>query len=72
MSFLINLKMAKVIESESAAQIAVLTSWVKLKTTKKTIEGRIEFKDLIGSMMNLNQMSFEDSDEDDLNEDDYK
>lgn len=40
--------------------------------SKKTIEGRIEFKDLIGSMMNLNQMSFDDSDEDDLNEDDYK
>ncbi len=40
--------------------------------SKKTIEGRIEFKDLIGSMMNLNQMSFDDSDDDDLNEDDYK
>jgi len=40
--------------------------------SKKTIEGRIEFKDLIGSMMNLNQMSFDDGDEDDLNEDDYK
>lgn len=40
--------------------------------SKKTIEGRIEFKDLIGSMMNLNQMSFDDNDEDDLNEDDYK
>jgi magnesium chelatase subunit I len=40
--------------------------------SKKTIEGRIEFKDLIGSMMNLNQMSFDEGDEDDLNEDDYK
>lgn len=37
--------------------------------SKKTIEGKIEFKDLIGSMMNLNEMSFDDSEED---EDDYK
>lgn len=40
--------------------------------SKKTIEGRIEFKDLIGSMMNLGQMNFDSSDEDDLNEDDYR
>lgn len=36
--------------------------------SKKMIEGRIEFKDLIGSMMNLGQMSF---DEDELNEEDF-
>src|SRR4051794_257170 len=37
--------------------------------SKKTIEGKIEFKDLIGSMMNLGQLNLED---DDFNEDDYK
>ncbi len=37
--------------------------------SKKTIEGKIQFKDLIGSMMNLGQMNIED---DDYNEDDYK
>ncbi len=37
--------------------------------SKKTIEGKIEFKDLIGSMMNLGQLNMED---DDFNEDDYK
>ncbi len=37
--------------------------------SKKVIEGRIEFKDLMGSMMNLGSMNFED---DDLNEDDFK
>jgi magnesium chelatase subunit I len=38
--------------------------------SKKVIEGKIEFKDLIGSMMNLGKMSF--SEEDDLNEDDFR
>ena len=38
--------------------------------SKRTIEGKVEFKDLIGSMMNLGEMSL-DSDED-LNEDDYR
>jgi len=37
--------------------------------SKKTIEGKIQFKDLIGSMMNLGQLNLED---DDFNEDDYK
>lgn len=37
--------------------------------SKKIIDGRIEFKDLIGSMMNLGQMNFEEGD-DDLTEDD--
>ena len=37
--------------------------------SKKVIEGKIEFKDLMGSMMNLGSMSFE---EDDLTEDDFK
>ncbi|BFG69386.1 magnesium chelatase [Sediminibacterium sp. KACHI17] len=32
--------------------------------SKKTIEGRIEFKDLIGSMMNLGEMNFDSTDED--------
>jgi len=32
--------------------------------SKKTIEGRIEFKDLIGSMMNLGEMNFDVTDED--------
>ena len=36
--------------------------------SKKVIEGKIQFKDLIGSMMNLGQMNFE---EDDYT-DDYK
>ncbi len=36
--------------------------------SKKTIEGKIQFKDLIGSMMNLGPLNTED----DLNEDDYK
>jgi len=33
---------ANVIERESEAQIAVLTSWVKLKTIKKTTAGTPE------------------------------
>jgi magnesium chelatase subunit I len=37
--------------------------------SKKVIEGRIEFKDLMGSMMNLKEMNFGE-DEDDLTEDD--
>ena len=36
--------------------------------SKKTIEGKIQFKDLMGSMMNLGDLSFED---DELNEDDF-
>lgn len=41
--------------------------------SKKTIEGKIEFKDLIGSMMNLGQMELGESEEgDDFNEDDYR
>ncbi len=41
--------------------------------SKKMIEGRIQFKDLIGSMMNFGQMNFsEEDDDDDFNEDDYK
>jgi magnesium chelatase subunit I len=39
--------------------------------SKKAIEGRIEFKDLVGSMMNFGQMNFSEE-EDDLNEDDYR
>ncbi len=37
--------------------------------SKKVIEGKIEFKDLMGSMMNLGAINF---DEDDLNENDFK
>jgi len=40
--------------------------------SKKTIEGKIQFKDLVGSMMNFGEMNFSDEDEDDLNEDDYR
>ena len=40
--------------------------------SKKTIEGKIQFKDLIGSMMNLGQFSSEEDDNDIFNEDDYK
>lgn len=40
--------------------------------SKKTIEGKIQFKDLIGSMMNLSQFSNEEDDNDIFNEDDYK
>ncbi|MGI8952191.1 MAG: magnesium chelatase [Chitinophagaceae bacterium] len=36
--------------------------------SKKIIEGRIQFKDLMGSMMNLGQMNFTD---DELNENDF-
>lgn len=36
--------------------------------SKKMLEGRIEFKDLMGSMMNLSEMNFED----DLSEDDFR
>ena len=38
--------------------------------SKKVIEGKIEFKDLIGSMMNLGKMNF--SEDDDLSEDDFR
>ncbi len=38
--------------------------------SKKVIEGRIEFKDLMGSMMNLGNINF--GEEDDLSEDDFK
>ncbi len=37
--------------------------------SKKTIDGRIEFKDLMGSMMNLGNINFE---EEDFNEEDFK
>ncbi len=37
--------------------------------SKKIIEGRIEFKDLMGSMMNLDSMNFSD---DELEEDDFR
>jgi magnesium chelatase subunit I len=37
--------------------------------SKKMLEGRIEFKDLMGSMMNLGAMNYED---DELSEDDFK
>jgi magnesium chelatase subunit I len=40
--------------------------------SKKMIEGRIEFKDLVGSMMNFGQMNFTEEEEDDFNEDDYR
>jgi magnesium chelatase subunit I len=36
--------------------------------SKKVIEGKIQFKDLIGSMMNLGTFNPDD----DFNEDDYK
>lgn len=39
--------------------------------SKKTIEGKIEFKDLMGSMMNLGSMNASEE-EDDFNEDDYR
>lgn len=38
--------------------------------SKKVIEGKIEFKDLIGSMMNLGQMNL--NEDDDLSEDDFR
>ena len=38
--------------------------------SKKTIDGKIEFKDLMGSMINLGNINF--SDDDDLNEEDFK
>ncbi len=39
--------------------------------SKKVIEGKIEFKDLIGSMMNLGKMNYS-AEDDDLNEDDFR
>jgi magnesium chelatase subunit I len=38
--------------------------------SKKMIDGRIEFKDLMGSMMNLGAMNTDGEDE--FNEDDYQ
>ncbi len=38
--------------------------------SKKTIDGKIEFKDLMGSMINLGNINF--SDNDDFNEEDFK
>lgn len=38
--------------------------------SKKVIEGKIEFKDLIGSMMNMGQMNY--NDDEDLNEDNFR
>jgi len=40
--------------------------------SKRIIEGRIEFKDLIGSMMNLGAMDFSSEEDDDINEDDFR
>ncbi|MFW2478052.1 MAG: magnesium chelatase, partial [Sediminibacterium sp.] len=41
--------------------------------SKKTIEGKVAFKDLIGSMMNMGDFELgEDDQDDDLNEDDYR
>ena len=37
--------------------------------SKKVVEGKIEFKDLMGSMLNMGARSFSD---DELDEDDYK
>jgi len=39
--------------------------------SKKMIEGKIEFKDLMGSMMNLGNLNLSEEDED-LNEDDFR
>lgn len=39
--------------------------------SKKMIEGKIEFKDLMGSMMNLGSMNFSEEDED-FNEEDFR
>jgi magnesium chelatase subunit I len=39
--------------------------------SKKMIDGKIEFKDLMGSMMNLGTMNL-DGEEDEFNEDDYR
>jgi magnesium chelatase subunit I len=39
--------------------------------SKKTIDGKIVFKDLMGSMMNLGSFTANEDDEE-LNEDDYQ
>ena len=39
--------------------------------SKKSIDGKIEFKDLMGSMMNLGSLNL-GGDEDEFNEDDYQ
>jgi len=38
--------------------------------SKKVIEGKTEFKDLIGSMMNLGQMNY--NDDEDLSDDSFR
>ena len=40
--------------------------------SKKTIEGKIQFKDLIGSMMNLGPINMDDDDDNAFNDDDYR
>lgn len=40
--------------------------------SKKTIEGKIQFKDLIGSMMNLGPISMDEDDDNAFNDDDYR
>lgn len=40
--------------------------------SKKVIEGKVQFKDLIGSMMNLGGLTTNDDDEDVFNEDDFR
>ena len=40
--------------------------------SKRTIEGKVAFKDLIGSMMNMGDLDLGEEEEDDFNEDDYK
>lgn len=40
--------------------------------SKKMIEGKIEFKDLMGSMMNLGNLNFSEEDEDNFNEEDFR
>lgn len=39
--------------------------------SKKIIEGRVEFKDLMGSMMNLGAMNFDEDGDDELSEEDF-
>ena len=38
--------------------------------SKKTIEGKIEFKDLMGSMLNLGAANYGDDDDDEISEED--
>ena len=46
--------------------------FLPIRSSAKTIEGKIQFKDLIGSMMNLGPINMDDDDDNAFNDDDYR